>query len=117
MTAGIVSPFPAVVIAGLGTIGERFLRLTAVVLEGVVGRVIPLGTLAIIGPSGIGPRVVGGRFAGIIRNAPLAGIGMESGVIGVPARGSAVASGLGGAVVTGARRVRVAGGAGPRPGG
>src|ERR1039458_5134512 len=109
MTAGIASPFPAFVIARRAPIGAGFLGLTAVVLDGVVGRVIPLGALAIIRPGGISPRVVGGHFAGIIRNAPLAGIGMERGVTRVPARRAAVAAGLTGAVVAGARHVGVAG--------
>src|SRR5450631_2815891 len=84
MTAGIAAPFPAVVIAGRGAIGEGFLRFAGVVLEGLVGRVIPLGALAITG--GISPGVVGRRFAGIIRIARLAGIRAERGVTRVPAR-------------------------------
>jgi hypothetical protein len=55
MTAGIASPFPGVAIAGRRPIGEGFLGLTAVALQGVVGCVIPLVALAIIRSGRISP--------------------------------------------------------------
>src|SRR6202034_1987679 len=53
--------------------------------------------------------VVGGRFAWIIRNARLAGIGVGRGVPPVAARRTAVAAGLRAPVVAGARHVRESG--------